>query len=233
MARAVISPFDDQAVEAALRVKDTRGGKITVISLGIDLLRDVVRKPVAMGSDELILLEDEDFTEGDSWSTAYAIAMAIKKIGEYDLIFCGRQASDWDAGQVGSGIAEILGLPSVTVAKKVDVADGMARVERVTADGYEVVEVSLPALITVSNELGQARSPTIKGIMSAKRKGLTIWKPSDIGVEPSLVGAAGRRAKLVKLFQPVREGACEMIEGESEEEAGANLARKLREAKVL
>ncbi|MFC1987097.1 electron transfer flavoprotein subunit beta/FixA family protein [Chloroflexota bacterium] len=229
----VISPFDEQAVEAALRVKDVVGGKITVLSLGVNLMRDVVKKPLSMGADELVLLEDEAFVGGDSWSTAYTLAMAIKKIGEYDIIFCGRQASDWDSGQVGSGIAEILGLPSVTLAQKVGVTDGKARVERVTADGYEVVEVSLPALITVSNELGEARYPTIKGIMAAKRKGPVIWKPADIGVDPSQVGVAGRRTKLLKLFQPVREGKCEVVDGETLEEAAVNLALKLREAKVL
>ena len=167
----VISPFDEQAIEAAIRVKEAqKGGKVTAISLGVNLLRDVVKKPISMGADELILLEDEAFTEGDSWSTAYALAMAIKKIGKFDIIFCGRQAADWDSGQVGSGIAEILGLPSVTLAKKVEVTDGKAKVERVVADGFEVVEVTLPALITVSNELGVARYPTIKGIMAAKRK---------------------------------------------------------------
>ena len=229
----VISPFDENAVEAALRIKDAQGGKITALSLGINLLRDVVKKPLSMGADELVLLEDEAFTEGDAWSTAYALAMAIKKIGEYDLIFCGRQAADWDTGQVGSGIAEILGLPSVTLAKKIEVTDGKARVERVAADGYEVVEVTLPALITVSNELGEARYPTIKGIMAAKRIEPIIWKPADIGVDPAQLGAAGRRAKLVKLFQPVREGKCEVIEGETPEEAAVNLALKLREAKIL
>ncbi len=229
----VISPFDENAVEAALKIKDAQGGKITAITLGINLLRDVVKKPLSMGADELVLLEDEAYIEGDSWSTAYALAMAIKKIGEYDLIFCGRQAADWDTGQVGTGIAEILGLPSVTLAKKIDITDGKARVERVTADGFEVIEVSLPALITVTNELGEARYPTIKGIMGAKRKEPIIWKPADIGVEPSQLGATGRRTKLLKLFQPVREGKCEIIEGESLEEAGANLALKLREAKVL
>jgi len=229
----VISPFDEQAVEAALRIKGDQTSKITVITLGINLLRDVVKKPLSMGADELVLLEDEAFDEGDSWATAYALAMAIKKIGEYDLIFCGRQAADWDAGQVGSGIADILGLPSVTVAKKVDITDGKARVERVTPDGYEVVEVSLPALITVSNELGVARYPTIKGIMAAKQKEPVTWKPADIGINPSQLGAAGRRTKLVRLFQPVREGACEIIAGETPEEAAANLALKLREAKIL
>jgi len=229
----VISPFDEQAVEAALRIKDAQGGKITVISLGTNLLRDVVKKPLSMGADELVLLEDPAFTEGDSWSTAYALAMAIKKIGEFDLIFCGRQAADWDAGQVGAGIADILGLPSVTVAKKVEPGDGKARVERVLSDGFEVVEVTMPALITVSNELGEARYPTIKGIMAAKRKEPTVWKPADIGVEPSQIGAAGRRTKLLKLFQPVREGKCEIIEGETVEEAAVGLALKLREVKVL
>ena len=229
----VISPFDENAIEAALRIKDAQGGKITAISLGTNLLRDVVKKPLSMGADELILLEDDAFAEGDSWSTAYALAMAIKKTGDYDLIFCGRQSADWDAGQVGSAIAEMLGLPSVTVAKNIDITDGKARVERVTADGYEVVETPLPALITVSNELGEARYPTLKGIMAAKKKEPIIWKPADIGVDPSKIGASGRRAKLLKLFQPVREGKCDIVEGETPEEAGANLALKLREAKIL
>lgn len=229
----VISPFDENAVEAALKIKDAQGGKITVLTLGTNLLRDVVKKPLSMGADELILLEDEAFVGGDSWATAYALAMAIKKIGEYDIVFCGRQAADWDAGQIGSGIAEILGLPSVTLAKKIEPSDGKAKVERVLPDGYEVIEVSLPALITVSNELGEPRYPTIKGIMAAKRKEPVIWKPTDIGVDPSQLGATGRRAKLLKLFQPVREGKCEIMEGETLEEAAVNLAMKLREAKVL
>ena len=229
----VVSPFDEQAVEAALRIKDAQGGKITVLSLGNKLVRDVIKKPLSMGGDELVLLEDEAYEEGDSRSTAYALAMAIKKIGEYDLIFCGRQAADWDAGQVGSGIAEFLGIPIVTVAKKVEVADGKVRVERVVADGYEVVETPVPCLITVSNELGEPRYATLRGIMAAAKKQPLIWKPEDIGVDPSELGAPGRRTKLVKLFQPVREGKCEVIEGESAAEAVVSLALRLREAKIL
>jgi electron transfer flavoprotein beta subunit len=229
----VISPFDENALEAALKIKDAQGGKITVISLGNNLLRDVVKKPLSMGADELVLLEDEAYDEGDAWSVANAISGAIKKIGEYDLIFCGRQAADWDNGQVGSGIAEILGLPSVTLAKKVEPEDGKAKVERVTADGYDVIEVSLPAVVTVSNELGEARYPTIKGIMAAKKKEPIVWKPADIEVDAGQIGVSGRRTKLLKLFQPVREGECEMLEGESPEEAAEKLAMKLREVKVL
>ena len=229
----VISPFDENAIEAALRIKDAQGGKITIISLGVNLLREVVKKPLSMGADELILLEDEAFADGDSWATAYALAMAIKKIADYDLIFCGRQAADWDAGQVGLGIAEILGLPSISVAKKVNIDDNKASIERVTTDGYEVIEVSLPALITISNESGEPRYPTIKGIMAAKKIEPSVWKPADIGVEPSQIGTAGRHTKLLKLFQPVHEGKCEFVEGEDTEETGINLALKLREAKLL
>ena len=229
----VVDPYGEYAVEAALKIKDATGGKITVLSLGVNLLRNVIKKPISMGADELVLLEDDAFIEGDSWSTAHALAMAIKKIGEFDLVLCGREASDTNAGQVGSGIAEILGVPSVTLAKKIDSINGKAKVERVTADGYEVLEISLPALITVSNEIGEPRYPGIKGIMAAKKKEPIVWKPADIGVEPSQVGAAGRRIQSLKLFQPVREGKCEVIPGETPEEAGANLASKLREAKIL
>ncbi len=229
----VISPFDGQAVEAALRVKDAHGGKITVLSLGNKLTRDVVKKPLAMGADELILLEDESYEDGDSWSTAYALAMAIKKIGTYNLIFCGRQAADWDAGQVGCGVAELLGIPSVTVAKKVEVTNGKVRVERVVTDGYEVIEAPMPCLITVSNELGEPRYAPLKGIMAAAKKQPVIWKPQDIGLTPSQVGAQGRRIKLVKLFQPVKEAKCEIIGGENVAEAAVNLALRLREAKIL
>ena len=229
----VIDPHGEYAVEASLKIKEACGGKITVMSMGINLLREVVKKPLSMGADELILLEDESFAGGDSWSTAYALAMAVKKIGDYDLILCGREASDTNAGQTGSGIAEILGLPCVTLAKKIDIADSTAKVERVTTDGFEVIEVPLPAVITVSNEIGEPRYPTIKGIMAAKKIEPVVWKTADIGVDSSQIGTAGQRAKRVRLFQPVHEGKCELAEGETPEEAAADLALKLREAKIL
>ena len=229
----VISPFDENALEAALQVKESCGGIIIALSLVEKAATPVLRKAVAVGADELVLLEDEHFRDLDSYSTAYVLSAAIKKIGGYSLILMGRQAADWDAGQVGSGIAEMLGLPGVILAQKIEVIDGKVRVERVTAEGYEVVEVSLPALITVSNELGEPRYPTIRGIMAARNKEPVIWKPTDIGGESSQFGAAGRRSKLLKLFQPVHEGKCEIIAGESPEETGLNLATKLREAKIL
>ncbi len=229
----VVSPFDLQAVEAALRIKDSQGGRVSVNSLGRSLSIVVVKNPLAMGADNLILLEDPAFEGGDSWTTSYALAMAIKKVGEFDFIFCGRQAGDWDAGQVGSGIAEILGIPSVTVAKKIEVADGVALVERVLPDGYEIIEASLPALMTISNELGEPRFATLKGIMTAAKKQPLLWKPADIGADPSKSGEAGRLVRLVKLVQPVREAKCELIEGENAADAGEKLALRLREAKII
>jgi electron transfer flavoprotein beta subunit len=229
----VIDPYSEYALEAALKIKESKGGQITAVSMGNDLLREVVKKPLAMGADELNLLEDESYLGGDSWSTASVLAAAIKKIGEYDLILCGREASDTNAGQTGPGIAEILGLPCVTLVRKIDITDGGARVERATLDGYEVIEVALPAVMTVSNEIGEPRYPTIKGIMAAKKIEPTIWKPDDIGVEKSQIGAAGQRLAMLRLFQPVYERKCEFTEGDSPEEMAANLALKLREAKVL
>ena len=231
--KPVIGQYDEFALEAALRVKDKVGGKITILSLGNNLLRDVIKKTLAVGGDELVLLEDEAFEQGDSWSTALALATAIKKIGEYDLIFCGRQSSDWDAGQVGLGIAEILDIPAVTLARKIEVTEGKAKIERTIPDGYEIVETGFPALVTVTSELGSLRYAALKGIMAAAKKQPTMWKPSDIGLEPSQVGAAGRRSKLAKLFQPVKETKCEIIAAETPAEAGANLAVRLREEKII
>jgi len=229
----VLNPFDEQAVEAALRIKDAVGARVTALSLGKGLDRVVTKKPVFMGADELILLEDEAFADGDSVSTVTALAAAITKIGTYDLILCGRQAADWNAGQTGSGIAERLGLPCVTVARKIEVADGKAKVERVTANGYEIVEVKLPAVITVSNEIGQARYPKIQNIRIANKVQPVVFKPADIGLDPSQIGSAGRRLTLLKLYQPVAEGTCEIMTGETTEEMAENLALTLRKAKIL
>ncbi|MBE0479399.1 MAG: electron transfer flavoprotein subunit beta/FixA family protein [Dehalococcoidia bacterium] len=229
----VISPFDEQAVEAALRLKDAHGGKVTVLSMGAPSAEKVLKHTLSMGADEAFLLNDSAFDKSDSSSTAYVLAQAIKKIGAYDLIFCGRQAGDFDAGQVGSGIAELLGIPSVTVARKIEVNDGKARVERALPDGYEVVESLMPALITVSNELGEPRYATLKGIMAAAKKTVPVWNAQAIEGDSSRVGPAGARTKMLKLFIPVRESKCEIIEGENEEDAAGKLALKLREIKLI
>lgn len=226
----VIDPYGEFAVETALRLKEAKGGKITVISLGVNLLREVVKKPLAMGADELILLEDEAFIKGDGWTTSYALATAINKKGEFDLVLCGREASDTNAGQTGPTIAEILGLPCVTLARKIEPIDSRIKVERVTASGYDVIESPLPAVVTVSNEVGQPRYPTIKGIMAAKKIEPIIWKSADIGFDANI---AKQKTRVAKLFQPVHEAKCDFAAGETPEEIAVNLATKLREAKIL
>lgn len=231
--KPVIGQYDEFALEAALRIKDTVGGSIHVLSLGNNIVRDVIKKTLAVGADELVLLEDPAFEDSDSWATAFALASAIKKLGEYDLIFCGRQSSDWDAGQVGPGIAELLGIPCITLARKAEVSDSKVTVEQVIPDGYQVTEAGLPALVTVTSELGNLRYAVLKGIMAAAKRQPTVWKPADIGLDTSQVGAAGRHNKLMKLFQPMKEGKCEIVEGESTTEAAENLAARLRQAKIL
>ena len=228
----VIDPYGEHAVEAALRLKEATGGKITIMTLGANLLREVVKKPLAMGADELILLEDEAFVRGDGWSTAYALAMAIKKKGDFDLILCGREASDTNTGQTGTAIAEILHMTCVTLARKIEANDGKLRVERVNSSGYDIIESPLPAVVTVSNEIGQPRYPTIKGIMAAKKIEPIIWKPADISLGlPN--GVSNPRTKLLKLFQPVHEGKCEFLAGETPAEIAVNLANRLRESRIL
>ncbi|MEW6142309.1 MAG: electron transfer flavoprotein subunit beta/FixA family protein [Chloroflexota bacterium] len=226
----VLSPFDENALEGALRIKAANSGsKVTVISMGKQIAKAVVRKSLAVGADDLILLEDPAFDIFDPYFTAYVLAAAVKKVVKYDLIMCGRQAADTDAGQVGSGLAELLGIPSITVAKKVEVTDGKVRVERVLSDGYETVEASLPALITATNELGELRSANVAAIMQAQKKPLVTWKAQDLGIDTSKL----QRTAFTKLFQPVREVKCQMVAGATLQEAGQNLAVKLKEVKLI
>lgn len=226
----VVNGFDENAVEAALRLKDAQGGKVTVISAGKDFVLDVVKKPLSMGADELVLIKDDALEGADPYTTAQVLAAAVRRIGDYDLILCGRQASDFDQAQVPLALAELLGLPAITVARGVEVKDGRVVVERVIPDGVEVAEAPLPAVVTVSNELGQPRYPNLRMIMMAARKQPTYWSLADLGLDPSSLQPV---VQVVDLFVPTSEKQCEFIEGETEEEKGRNLARKLREAKLI
>jgi len=229
----VVSTFDENAVEAALRIKDEQEAHITVLSCGYRLDPKVIKKPLAMGCDELILLEGEVFEDGDSWSTAYALSCAIRKIDNYQIILFGRQASDWDSGQVGLGVAELLGIPCITLAKKIAVVGNKVKVDRLWADGIEIVEAEMPSLITVSSEMGEPRYSTISGVMAAAKKDPIIWGAGDIGVSDSEVGAVGRKTRVKKIFKPIKEMECEIIEGETEQEAAEALAYRLQEENLL
>lgn len=229
----VINGFDENAIEAALQLKQAVGGKVTAVSMGDEGASRALKQALAMGVDEAILLHDAAFADADATSTAYVLVEAIKKIGTYDLILCGRQASDWDQAQVPSGIAELLDLPSVTAVQKVEVNGSTVRVERLLEDGYEVIDLPTPCLVTVSNEANRPRYPTLKGIMAAGKKKIPVWNTAELGVEAAQVGRAGALTKVTRLFIPKFEGKCEFIEGDSPEEMGAKLALRLRELKII
>jgi electron transfer flavoprotein beta subunit len=230
----VISQFDQIAVEAALRVKDSAGeGTITVLSLGPDSARDAIKTGLAMGADEGVHLNDPALFDGDGYSTAVALAAAIEKIGDVDLVLCGRQATDWDFGVTGLAIAEILGMPSISITKSVGVVDGKVQAERVLGDAFETVEVPTPCVVSVSNELGAPRYPKLPQIMAAARKQVTVWTAADLGLSPEQVGRAGARLELEALYIPQVDSKVEFIDGETPAEMAANLARALRDAKLI
>ena len=229
--KLVVSDYDKNAVEAALRIKDAHGGKVTALSLGAESAVEAIRECIAMGADEGILLNDPSFDDSNTYATAYILSQTIRKIAEFDLILCGRQEGDWDAGQVGSGIARLLGIPCVTTVGKIGVKDSRLEVERVVADGREIIEVPLPALLTVSSEVGNPRYPTVRKLMAASKIEIPVWKAPDIDAEPARIGQA--RTRMLKLFTIVREPKCEFIEAGTPEEAGTNLADKLKEANLL
>lgn len=228
----VISPFDAQAVEAALRIRDAQGeGSITVLSMGPAGARDVIKHALAMGADEGVLIDDPALHNVvDPFVTVTALAAAIRKIGDVDVVIAGRQAADWDWGVTGSGLAETLGFANAMIAKSVTASDGKLTVERVLADGFETIEVQTPAVVTVSNELGDPRYPQLRQIMAAARKQVTTYTAADLGLTAEQLQP---RITLEKLFVPVKESRVEIIEGDTPQEKAANLARKLREARLI
>lgn len=230
----VISPFDAQAVEAALQLRDAAGdGTVRLISLGPDSARDVIKHGLAMGADEGYHLNDPAFEDGDAWSTAVALAAAIKKIGTPDVLVFGRQAADLDEGVVGSIVAELLELPSVTVLRSLELDGERISVSRVVSDGFERISMPIPSVLTISNEFGDPRYPQLRQIMQAAKKQVTVWGPSELGLDPGEVGAAGRRVTVEALYQPASDIECEFIEGDTPEEKAAALVGKLREAKII
>ena len=227
----VVNGFDENAIEAALRIKESTGGKVTVVSVGNNFQMDVMKKPLSMGADELILIQGDEFESMDSIATAHVLAAALKKVESYQMVLCGRQASDWDNAQVPLVLAELLGLPSVTIAQKIDVGDNeLVTIQRAIQDGYEVIQAELPILVTVSNELGEPRYPTLRGIMAATRKTPLILGISDLDVEESDLSI---KLQIEELFVPEKVSQCEMISGDDDSDAGRKLALKLREEKII
>lgn len=224
---AIINPFDTYAIEEGLRIKDNLGGKVTALSMGIPSVADLLKDTIAQGVDEAVLLSDRAFAGADSLATSYALSMGIRKINEYDLIICGKQATDGDTAQVGPSLAEKLGIPHTTYVRKIEeIKEGYIRCQRLTEDGYEIVEMPLPAVITVVKEINEPRMPSIKGMMRAKKAVVNIWTADDVNADKSLCGLKGSPTQVVKTFVPVHDVQSEMIEGNPEEQA-KKLADKL------
>jgi len=232
--RLVISPFDAQAIEVALRLRDAGADvAITLLCLGAESARAIIKYGLSLGADEGVLLVDPMFDGGDSSTTARLLAAAIRKIGGVDLVLTGRQAADDDAGVVGPGIAELLGIPAVTFASDVTLDERRLTIERTLADGTEVVEVGLPALVTVSHEIGTVRHANLRETMKAARKPVAQWGAGDLAIDPVDVGSRGRRTVVRRLYVPVSDIACEFIAGDTAEDIAAQLVERLTEAKVI
>ena len=229
----IINPDDERAVELALRVKEKYGGTITVVTLGSTAAERVAKHAIAMGADDGIVLADPTFEGSDSFGIAHILVKTIQKIGDYDLIFCGRQAADWDEGLVGPIIAENLTLPLVTSAVAIDVMENEMNIRRMTLDGHQLFAVPTPAVVTVGQEIGRPRLPSGRGIIIATRKHLPVWDAEEIGVNPDDIGVRAARRNMIKLFIPERGRKCEIVESETPAEAGIKLAARLREAGII
>ncbi len=229
---SIINPYDMNALEAALQIKEKVGGKVTVLTMGPPQAETALREAISLGADEAVLLTDRAFAGSDTWATAYTLAMAIKKI-EADIVFCGKQAIDGDTAQVGPETAEFLNIPHVAYVKKIEeVRDGYARVQRLMDEGYDVVESSIPVLFTVVKELNKPRLPSLKGKMAAKKAEIRRMGMADIGVDESCLGLKGSPTQVRNIFAPKAKSDRKMFEGSSEEKVNA-LIDEMRKIKCL
>jgi electron transfer flavoprotein beta subunit len=226
----VINPYDENALEVAALLKDQWGGRVVALNLSEKATTPVLKKALCVGADELVLLEDPRFKDLTSSSTAHVLAAAIRKLGEYDLVLTGRQACDWDFGLTGLLVAEMLGIPGINLAQKVELQETTITVERLKRQGYEVLTTSTPALVTVSSEAGDLRLPSLRAIQEARKKPVTVWQATDLDVDLSSL-----KTKSVTDLRPLPapKRSCLFLEGDSVEEKGENLALRLRKDRVL
>ena len=229
----IVNGFDMNAVEAALRLRDAGVEcEIVIFSVGTDFAMDVMKKPLAIGADRLVLVDDEASESLDALGTARVLSAAIERDGGADLVLAGRQASDWDQAHVPIMLSELMSAPLVTLVRGLTVsADGGGfEVERVAEGGFQRVACPMPAVMTVTNELGEARYANLRGIMMASRKQPETMTLSDLGLSDLV---SGKALEMTRLFVPASESNVEMIEGDDESDSGRLLALKLREAKLI
>ncbi len=213
--KSIINPFDMYAIEEGVRFKERFGGKVTVISMGPPQADAALREAISMGADEGVLVCDRAFAGSDTWATSYTLAGAIKKLGSFDLILCGKQASDGDTAQVGPGISTHLDIPQVTYVKKIEeVKEKVMRVERMLEEGYEVIETPMPVLLTVVKEINEPRIPSLKGMMRAKQAKIILLTQKELNLDPQQIGLCGSPTQVVKIFTPPHRTGGLMFTGE-------------------
>lgn len=229
---SIVNPFDLFAVEAALRIKDQCGARVTVLTMGPPQAEEALRDILSLGVDDAILLCDRAFAGADTWATSTTLSAAIRKIGDLDLIFCGKQAIDGDTAQVGPETATLLDIPYATFVKNIELLDGNhLKVTRQTDEGIEIWKVPTPALITVLKEVGEPRLPSLRHKMRAKKAPITFWGIEDLGLDPDCVGLCGSFTQVVRVFSPQRRKDRVLIEGAIESQV-EELFNYLKQAKV-
>lgn len=229
----IVNPFDEYAVEEGLRLKEKHGGTCLVMSVGTDRTESALRDCLALGADDAYLLKDDIFTGSDPQAIARILAAGLKKLGPFDLVIAGKQAIDSDAGQVPAAVAAHLGLPQAMFVKKIESIDGTtAVVHRTTEDGFDVVELKLPAVISVVKEINEPRLPSLKGKMAAKKKTIITWSAADLGLGAEGIGVQSG-TKVTKVSPPPPRPKGEMITGGTPEEIADTLFKKLRENQVI
>lgn len=216
---SIINPFDMYAIEEAVRLKKRLGeGEVVVVSMGPPQAIEALREALSMGCDKAILLSDKKFAGSDTWATSYSLSQAVKKIGDYKIILCGKQASDGDTAQVGPGVSMHLDIPQVTYVKKIEKINAeKAIVERMTEEGYEIIETPLPAVFTVVKEINEPRLPSLKGKMRAKKAEIPVWTAENISCDGEKIGLDGSPTRVIKIFTPPPREGGRILEGEPAE----------------
>lgn len=233
--KSVMNPEDRHALEAAIRLKEARGGKVIALSMGPAQAVDVISEAIGMGADEGILLSDRAFAGADSFATSSALGKAIAKIGDYDLIICGRQAIDGDTAQIGPQVAEYLKVPQLTYVFSIETIEaGSIVVKRRLEDGFERVQSALPAVLTVMGAMNQPRYPVVSRLIGACRQQapIQVWNSADIGVQTCDVGLDGSLTNVIKTFAPKVNRQGEILEGDTTTVVSALLGR-LRENRLI
>lgn len=230
----IMNPFDRQALEAALMLKDKEGAKVTVLTMGLPQATDILKEAIAMGADDGILLSDRALAGSDTLATSIALAAAVKHIGGYDLVMCGKQAVDGDTAQVGPEMAEHLGISQITGALKVDFADGKFVVVRENESSVQTLACAAPLLVTVTRAEKEPRFASIKGKMKARKAVIPTLTVADLAIDTKLVGLSGSPTKVKRVFTPeVAVVESEIINEEDTDKAVDMLFNKLVEAKII